>query len=95
MVSFTVRMRFDPKDHDKVAEMVRALIAPTHQEPGCVTYIPHFVADDPTTVLFYEQYKDEAALDAHRNSPHFKQYAAGGLFQIMLDRKLENLNAIS
>ena len=95
MVSFTVRIRFDPKDHEKVAEMVRALTAGTRQEPGCVTYVPHFVADDPGTVLIYEQYRDEAGLEAHRNSPHFKQYASGGLYQIMIDRKLENLNAIA
>jgi quinol monooxygenase YgiN len=94
MVSFTVRMQFHAKDHERVAEIVRPLTAATRQEPGCVTYVPHFVADDPGTLLIYEQYKDEAALEAHRNSPHFKQYASGGLFQMMIDRQLENLNAI-
>lgn len=95
MVSFTVRMKFEAKDHDRVAELVRALTAPSRQEPGCITYDPHFVADDPSTLVIYEQYKDEAALEAHRASAHFKQYGSGGLFQILVDRKLENLNAIA
>ena len=58
------------------------------QEPGCVTYIPHFVEGEPCTVLIYEQYTDEAALDHHRGSPHFHQYAIGGLYQKMKDRRL-------
>lgn len=95
MVSFTVRIRFQPKDHDRVAEILRPLAAASRQEPGCVTYNPHFVADDPDTVVIYEQYKDEAALEAHRNSPHFREYASGGLYQLMLDRKVENLNAVA
>jgi quinol monooxygenase YgiN len=59
-----------------------------------VNYIAHFVEGEPATVLIYEQYVDEAALEAHRGSPHFKQYAAGGLFQLMRERALENLHAI-
>jgi quinol monooxygenase YgiN len=94
MVSFTVRMRFDESDHDAIAEILRQLTQASRQEPGCVSYIPHFVEGDPSTVLIYEQYTDEAALDHHRNTPHFHQYAIGGLFQKMRDRQLENLTAI-
>lgn len=95
MVSFIVRIRFEQKDRDRVAQTVRPLTVASRQEPGCVTYDAHFVADEPNTLLIYEQYKDEAALEAHRSSPHFKQYASGGLYQFMVDRRLENLNAIA
>jgi quinol monooxygenase YgiN len=44
--------------------------------------------------LIYEQYADEAALDAHRNSSHFHQYAIGGLYQKMRQRQIENLTAV-
>lgn len=94
MISFTVRMRFNAADHDEIAEILRKLTAASRQEPGCVTYVPHFVDGDSTTVVIYEQYADEAALDHHRNSPHFKEYAVGGLYQKMLDRQLENLTAV-
>jgi quinol monooxygenase YgiN len=36
--------------------------------------------------LFYEQYRDAAALEAHRNAPYFKQYVIGGLDAIMESR---------
>ena len=94
MVSFTVRMRFDVADHEKVEEMLRYLTQASRQEPGCINYVAHFVEGDPGTVLIYEQYVDEAALEHHRNTPHFHQHAIGGLYQWMLDRQLEHLNAV-
>jgi len=95
MLSFTVRMRFDESDHDAVAEMLRHLTQASRQEPGCVSYIAHFVEGDPTTVVIYEQYKDEAALEHHRNTPHFHHHAIGGLYQLMRERQLENLAVIA
>jgi quinol monooxygenase YgiN len=87
-------MRFDEGDREKVAEILRALAPASRMEPGCVSYIAHFAEGEPATVLIYEQYVDEAALEHHRNSPHFKQYAVGGLYQLMRERHLENLHAI-
>lgn len=94
MVSFTVRMRFDPGDHNEIAGILRKLTEASRQEPGCVSYIPHFVEGDLATVVIYEQYADEAAVDYHRNTPHFQQYAVGGLYQKMLERQMENLTAV-
>lgn len=94
MVSFTVRMRFDPGDHDEIAGILRKLTEGSRQEPGCVSYVPHFVEGDPVTVVIYEQYADEAALDFHRNAQHFQRYAIGGLYQKMLERQVENLTAV-
>jgi quinol monooxygenase YgiN len=83
MLSFTVRMRFEESDHEAIRSALIALTQGSRQEPGCVSYIPHFIADDPTTVLIYEQYTDEAALEHHRNTPHFKDHAIGVLYQRM------------
>ncbi len=95
MVSFTVRMSFDTADRQEVEELLRQLGAASRQEPGCVSYIGHFVEGEPATILIYEQYKDQAALEHHRNAPHFHQYAVGGLYQKMRTRHVENLTAIS
>ena len=94
MLSFTVRMKFDEVDREAVAEMLRELTPASRQEPGCISYIAHFVEGEPATVLIYEQYKDEAALEHHRNTPHFHQYAIGGLYQKMRDRQVEDLTAV-
>lgn len=94
MVSFLVRLRFHAEDRADVAETLRQLAAASRQEPGCVNYIPHQLEDDPDTVLIYEQYVDQQALAAHRESDHFKKHAVGGLYQKMRERSLENLLAL-
>jgi quinol monooxygenase YgiN len=94
MVSLVVWFKFAQEDRAEVAEMLRQLAEASRLEPGCVSYIPHQLQDDPDTVLIYEQYRDDAAQAAHRESAHFKKYAVGGLFQRMRERKLENLTAL-
>jgi quinol monooxygenase YgiN len=94
MVSFVVRFRFTPEDRAEVAEALRLLTAESRREPGCVSYIPHHVEGDPDTIVIYEQYQDEKALAAHRDTAHFKKYGVGGLFQKMKERDLENLVAL-
>lgn len=95
MISFTVRMRFRSEDREEITNVLRELTRASRAEPGCVTYVPHAVESEPDTVLIYEQYRDEAAVEAHRASAHFKQWAVGGLYQRMLDRSIENLTALA
>ena len=94
MVSFTVRFTFAPEDRADVAEALRLLTSASRQEPGCVSYIPHHVEGDPDTIVIYEQYLDDKALAAHRETAHFKKHGVGGLFQKMKNRTLENLVAL-
>ncbi len=95
MISFAVRMRFAQEDRAKVLDAVRHLAEASRKEPGCVTYIPHEMAGDSTLIMIYEQYRDEAALEAHRASPHFHEHAIGGLYQLMKERSVEDLNALA
>ncbi|HVJ08960.1 MAG TPA: putative quinol monooxygenase [Acidisarcina sp.] len=95
MVTFTVRMRFAGEDRQQVVEILKNLATLSRQEPGCVNYIPHFIEDDPDTILIYEQYRDKEALEAHRASPHFQKYAIAGLYQLMRERASENLTAVA
>lgn len=95
MISFTVRMTFRSEDHDEIIQILRELTRLSRQEKGCVTYVPHFIESSPDTILIYEQYRDEAAAEHHRATPHFAKYAVGGLYQKMLERVVENLTAIA
>jgi quinol monooxygenase YgiN len=94
MVSFTVRMTFHSEDRQEITDALRKLAEASRQEPGCLTYIPHCVQGDPDMVLIYEQYRDEAAAEAHRQSGHFKKYAVGCLYQRMRERTREDLIAL-
>ena len=95
MISFTVRMRFEQEDRPKVLAAVCKLAEASRKEPGCVNYIPHEMAGDPGMIMIYEQYRDEAALDAHRASAHFHEHVIGGLYQWMKERSIEDLTALA
>jgi quinol monooxygenase YgiN len=94
MVSFVVRFTFAPEDRAEMEEAVRLLAVQSRQEPGCVNFIPHRIEGDPDTVVIYEQYQDEMAQAAHRESAHFNKYVVEGLFQKMKDRNREHLIAL-
>jgi autoinducer 2-degrading protein len=54
----------------------------SRKEPGCVMYQVHRHRTEPRRFFIYEQYKDDAALEAHRSAPHFLQYAKKDLPKI-------------
>ena len=95
MISFLVLMKFAPGDHSQVEQLLKNLGAASRQDSGCISYVAHFVEADPNTVVIYEQYRDAEALEAHRASPHFEQYATEGLYRRVRERSLENLIAVS
>ena len=45
-------------------------------EPGCLRFDVLQDAGDPNHYYFYEVYRDEAALEAHRAAPHYQVWAA-------------------
>ena len=59
----------------EVAELFAKLTAESRKEQGCAMYIVHRHRTEPKRFFIYEQYKDDAALEAHRAAPHFLQYA--------------------
>ena len=43
-------------------------------EPGCLRFDVLQDANDPDKYWYYEVYKDEASVQAHRESEHFQHY---------------------
>jgi quinol monooxygenase YgiN len=60
---------------NEVVSVFSKLTEESRKEPGCAMYLVHQHKTDPRRFLVYEQYKDDAALEAHRASAHFLQYA--------------------
>ncbi|HME33443.1 MAG TPA: putative quinol monooxygenase [Terriglobales bacterium] len=71
---------------EAAAEIFRKLTTASRREPGCLMYLVHRHKTDPQCFFIYEQYRDETALDAHRQSAHFQEYAVNRLKEIA-DRK--------
>jgi quinol monooxygenase YgiN len=69
--------------HEKEAvDLFCTLQTASRQEPGCLLYVAHRHRTDSRRFFIYEQYKDDAALEAHRDSAHFQRYAVGELPRI-------------
>ena len=75
---------------DRLEELWRSAVLKNDTAAMSSLLSNDYIAITPTGTV---QTKDEA-LAAHRDSPHFKQYGVGGIFQKMRERRLENLNAL-
>ncbi len=76
---FTVVARIraaEGKSDALAALLVEQAAAVRAAEPGCLVYRVHRSTRDPALFVFYEQYADEAAFDAHRNAPHLAAFRA-------------------
>ena len=66
----------------EVAAVFEKLSAESRKEPGCLMYQVHRHKTEPRRFFIYEQYKDDAGLEAHRAAPHFMQYTKKDLPKI-------------
>jgi quinol monooxygenase YgiN len=89
MICVAVTYVFKPGHEQEAIPLFLKLTAATRAEPGCRMYQVHRSQADPRRFFLYEQYDDQAALDAHRAAPHFAQYATGGLFPLLEGRTPE------
>lgn len=51
-------------------------ICSERDEPGCLRFNVLQDESDPNRIYLYEIYRDQAALEAHRKTPHFARFAA-------------------
>ena len=65
-----------PGQMEKYIEAIKENGAASVKEPGCREFNITVMADNPNHVFLYEVYDNEAALNAHRNTEHFKKYQA-------------------
>lgn len=65
-----------PERDSDVELALRVLLAHSRQEPGNRRYDLYRDRTRPATFHLIEAYADQAALDAHRASPHYLKYRA-------------------
>ena len=92
MSKVSVVARIDAKE-GKGAELVAAfdkLFAEVAKEPGTIQYLLHQSTSNPDLLYVTEIYEDQAALDAHLGSEHFKAFG-GGLGDLVENADLQFL----
>ncbi|PYM44027.1 MAG: hypothetical protein DME12_01705 [Candidatus Rokuibacteriota bacterium] len=66
-----------PGKGDELAAILREQVAAVRKaEPDCLVYRLHRSKKNPDLFLFYEQYRSDAAFDAHRKAPHLAAFRA-------------------
>jgi quinol monooxygenase YgiN len=71
-----VDLDINPADMPKFLELIKENAAAAVKEPGCREFNVTVLAKDPNHVFLYEVYDNEAALNTHRATDHFKKCAA-------------------
>lgn len=77
------RVRVRPGSRDAFVAASEELIVRTRAEEGCQSYALHEDVHEPNSFLFFEEWRDRAAIDAHFQEPHFLAFgeAAGELIE--------------
>ncbi len=69
------------------------MVEPSRGEDGCLFYHINQIIDRPTTFLVLESWRDDDALEGHKNSEHYKYYKAN-FEQYTADKHSEELHPL-
>ena len=66
MLTCTARWTVKAGQEQEFERIMRMAVPKVREEPGNHAYIFHRSTQDPRVFMFYEEYDDQAALEAHR-----------------------------
>lgn len=75
-LTMVVRVEIEEARIPKFLEAMKVDVDGSRQEPGCLRFDLLRDQTQPNAFVFYEVYKDEAALATHKETPHYKEWAA-------------------
>lgn len=77
MLAIWVKVRVKPEGREKFLHAIEHdTLGSERDEPGCLRFNVLRDEKDPNLYYFFEVYKDQAALDAHRAAPHYAVWRA-------------------
>jgi (4S)-4-hydroxy-5-phosphonooxypentane-2,3-dione isomerase len=77
MLAIWVKVKIKAAMRDKFLKAIEAdALGSERDEPGCLRFNVLQDAQDQNVYYFYEAYRDEAALEAHRAAPHYAVWRA-------------------
>ena len=62
-----------PGNEEEVLGLLRRLREASNEEPGVITYEAHVDPENPRQFFIYEVYEDAGGLEAHQETPHFRE----------------------
>ena len=70
MIVVVGRVQTDAQRRDALVQAGEAVAAASRQEAGCLGYRLYAATEDPLAFVFIEEWKDDAALQAHFGTEH-------------------------
>ena len=78
MLAMWVKVRVKPEERERFLKAIEAdALGSERDEPGCLRFNVLRDQQDPNVYYFFEVYRDEAALEAHRAAPALCGLAGG------------------
>ena len=93
MVTVIAHYRTHPGKADDVRAVLARHARASAAEPGCIHFLAHQDAEDPTRFALYETYEDEDAFTAHRSSEHFRVNVEQTLVPMLAEREWRTYGA--
>ena len=59
---------------EELKVLLTDMVEPSQKSKGCLLYHIYQMNDKPNTFVVIESWKDEEALDGHKNSAHYNYY---------------------
>lgn len=73
MIAMWVKVRIKPEGREKFLKAIEVdALGSEKDEPGCLRFNVLQDEADENVYYFFEAYKDQAAIDAHRAAPHYQ-----------------------
>lgn len=69
-------VRVPPENLDRFRPHMEAMLTASRAEDGCLTYSYAVDVADPGLVRVFEAWRDQAAIDAHFQTPHMAAWRA-------------------
>ena len=75
-LTVVARLKARPGQEEALGAMLRALLAPTRAEAGCIAYDLHRSHEEPGLFVFTESWASRAEWEAHMAAPHLVEFGA-------------------
>lgn len=77
MIAKWIKVRIKPDQRQRFLDAIEVdALGSEQDEPGCARFNVLQDVEDDNVYYFYEVYKDDAAVEAHRAAPHYAVWKA-------------------
>ncbi|WP_071673640.1 putative quinol monooxygenase [Nioella nitratireducens] len=89
------RIKAAPDTLDDLIASMRIMVEEVRQEPGCLRYDLTQSQDDPTVLVFVEEWASRAAWEVHMTAPALMRHQERTRPEMVLDAEVHALGQIA